>query len=181
MAKPRHTRHGSAGGGRPHRSRSKVRASRFGEGTASRKKSKKPKRRYEHGAHGPEKKRKKRRKSTKKRRTLRFTIRYDKPGRARRRHRPRGALRSRTARVVRPARSSGVIINPPGMTPEIAAITTTMVSRAHRAITPRLPIVPRMLVPKVPAAAPAMRAILPKPPADLAARTAGRSILKTAG
>jgi hypothetical protein len=63
MARPKHTRRG-ADGARPHRSRSKVRATRFSDGSVKRKKSKEAKRRYEHGgAHGPGKLRKKRRKS----------------------------------------------------------------------------------------------------------------------
>lgn len=182
MAKPRHTRHGGEGGNKPHRSRSKLRASRFGEGASKRKRSKKPKRRYETGAGGPEKKRKKRRKSSKKRRKLRFTIRYDKPGRSKRARRRRsGTPRIRAKAPQRAARSIGIAAAPSVLTPEIATLTAAITSRAHRPIVPRAPFVPRVLVPKVPAAAPVSRTILPKPPVDLAARTVRRAVSKVAG
>ena len=176
MTKPRHTRHHGASGNRPHRSRSKIRASRFGESTDPRKKRKGPKRRYAHGGgHGPQKKRKKRRKSSKKRRVLRYTIRYDQRGqvRRRRRNRSRSMSHSRATRVPRAVLAVGL----PSAAPEVTAITAAMTARAHRPIVPRAPIAPRTLVPKISQAA---RTIAPKPPVDFAARTAGRTVLKTA-
>ena len=169
MARPKHTRRG-ADGARPHRSRSKVRATRFSDGSVKRKKSKEAKRRYEHGgAHGPGKLRKKRRKSSKKRRKLRFTIRYDKPAHMRNRRRRLTARPGRSAsRAPRPLAPTAA----PALTPEVAALTATITSRAHRALAPRPPIVPRTLAPRAAAAPPLARVIVPKQPPDLAARAA---------